>query len=195
MSNRNLAAALLGLGLLTACGDNGTEPPDGIRYFPLTVGDTWTYAPADPIFGDPIEWRVTERAGDTVTIARSMGASHSGPVRLLDHLEEIDLLLDLGGQGPFYRFTMRSSWTHRDPWECDDMSEWTVVEEPDPITTPAGTFFHTVRIERQSAANCTDAGTMMEWWAPDVGLVRWEELNFYAGGPLAYELVSYSVDR
>ena len=34
---------------------------------------------------------------------------------------------------------------------------------------------------------------MVEWWAPNVGLVRWEELNFYAGGPIRFELISYAV--
>ncbi len=193
MSSRNLAAAVLGLGLLTGCGDTGTEPVDGVRYFPLTVGNTWTYAPANPLFGGSFQWQVTAMRGDTVTLARPPGGSQSGPVTLLDRVETVDLLRDGVGPVSLYRFTTGSSWVRHDPWECDDGSQWSAVEEPNPITTPAGTFSHTLRIERRSAANCTDAGTMVEWWAPDVGLVRWEELNFYAGGPLAYELISYSL--
>lgn len=40
---------------------------------------------------------------------------------------------------------------------------------------------------------CDDGPTMVEWWAPGVGLVRWEELNFYAGGPLTFNLVDFDV--
>ncbi len=39
---------------------------------------------------------------------------------------------------------------------------------------------------------CTDAGTTMEWWALGVGLVRWDELNFYAGTPIRFLLVDYA---
>lgn len=106
---------------------------------------------------------------------------------------QVDLLSEEGAPLPFYRFSVGASWIHRDPWECDDGAEFTTVEEPDPIVTPAGTFHDCIRIERRTAANCTDAGTTFEWWAPGVGLVRWEELNFYAGGPVTFNLVDYSV--
>lgn len=187
---RKLAAITLGLGLLTAC-DTGTGPEDEGPYFPLAVGNTWMYAPVDPIFGEAFEWQVTERHGDTVTIARP-GPSHPGPVTVLDGVETIDLLGAEGGQS-LYRFTPGSAWVRHEPWECDDASEWEAFVEPNPITTPAGTFTNTLRIERRTTATCADAGTMVEWWAPGVGLVRWEELNFYAGGPLAFELIGYSV--
>jgi len=42
-------------------------------------------------------------------------------------------------------------------------------------------------------SNCADAGTMVEWWAPGVGLVRWDELNYYAGGPITIYLKSYKI--
>jgi hypothetical protein len=194
MSIRNLAIAVLGIGLLTGCADDGTGPDPDARYLPLAVGNTWTYAPADPQFGDPVEWRVTARSGDTVTLSRPPGASHSGTVTVVDRVEAIDLLRDGTDAGTMVRFVAGSAWLRPDPWECDDGAEWAAVEETNPIETPAGTFVNTLRIERRTPASCTDAGTMMEWWAPGVGLVRWEELNFYAGGPVAFELVSYSVD-
>jgi len=191
MSIRSLAIAVLGLGLLTGCGENGTGPDPDTRYLPLEVGNAWTYAPADSQFGDSFVWHVTARSGDTATLARPSGASHSGTVTLVDHVASIDLLGE--GAGTMVRFVAGSTWIRRDPWECDDGSEWAAVAETNPIETPAGTFTNTLRLERRTAANCTDAGTMMEWWAPGVGLVRWEELNFYAGGPVAFELVGYSV--
>lgn len=193
MSARWITTTVCVIGLLTGCGDTGTDPPGIRHYFPLTVGNTWTYAPEDPIYGQPFEWRVAGRQQDTVQLERPAGASHPGPVTLLDGGIRIDLLA--GGEvAPFLRFTVGATWEHRDPWECDDGATFTALVEPDPIVTPAGTFTGTIRIERQTTASCADAGTMMEWWASGVGLVRWDELNFYAGGPLSYLLVSYSAE-
>jgi hypothetical protein len=192
MRMRHITLVVLGVGCLSGC--KTTTEPDGPRFFPLAVGNTWTYAPQNPMYGQSFEWRVTERRGDTVSLARPAGASHPGPVTLLDRTEAVDLRLTTEGFVAFYRFTLGASWVHRDPWECDDASTFTVVAEPDAVVTPAGTFTDCIRIERRTTASCTDAGTTMEWWAPGVGLVRWEELNFYAGGPLTYDLVDYSVD-
>ena len=127
-------------------------------------------------------------------LARPSGGSHPGPVRLLDRFDRIDLLLGDESPVPFYRFSAGASWEHRDSWECDDGPTLVVLEEPSPIVTPAGTFSQTIHIERQTPATCADAGTTKEWWAPNVGLVQWEELNFYAGGPLTFYLTDYDVD-
>lgn len=178
--------------LLAACADSGTAPTEPDPWFPLAQGATWTYAPVDELFGEPFRWRVTDVAGDTVVLDRPAGASHPGPVILIDGGDAIDLVLPGGDVGTFYRFGRDDPWVHRDPWECDDGSTWLVVPEDDPVVTPAGTFRETIRVERRSTANCTDAGTMMEWWAPGVGLVRWEELNAYARGPLVFELTNWS---
>jgi len=112
---------------------------------------------------------------------------------MLDRHNEIDVLFGNQGAVPFYRFTVGAMWVHRDTWECDDSSGLVAVAEPNPIITPAGTFTRCVRIERRTAIPCADAGTVVEWWAPDVGLVRWDELNFYVSGPLTIYLKSYSV--
>lgn len=188
-------SVVLAILLLTACGDAPTGPEESVRYFPLTLGDTWSYAPEDPSFGDTVEWRVTERIGDTVTVLRPPGPSHPGPITLIDGVDVIDLLLPGREKRPFYRFIGDGTWVHHDPWECDDGSTWIAMEEPEPIATPAGTFEHTLRLERRTAATCSDAGTMVEWWAPEVGLVRWDELNFFAGGPITFELVTWSVEE
>lgn len=183
----------LGLGALAGCGDSVTEPDGSRDYFPAAVGNQWTYAPADPWFGPPFQWQVTERRGDTVRVARPPLGSHPGPVTLVRRGDGIDLLVE-DGAAPHARFNTGAWWVRRDPWDCDDGAAFVAVAEPDSVVTPAGTFRDCVRVERRTAATCTDAGTMVEWWAPDVGLVRWDELNFYAGGPLRFELVSYSVD-
>jgi hypothetical protein len=114
-------------------------------------------------------------------------------VSLLDETATVRLFLQDVGFEDLYSFSPGASWTRRDPWECDDGSEWVAVQETEPVETPAGTFHDVLRLERRSQATCSDAGTMYEWWARGVGLVRWEELNFYAGGPLTFPLTSDSV--
>jgi hypothetical protein len=192
MWSRGAAIALVSATLL-ACGDGGTEPEALDPYFPLEVGNSWTYAPEDPFFGEPFEWRVSARSGDTTTVERPPLGSHSGPVRILDYTDSLKLLGPGQEALPFYRFTLGDAWAHRDPWECDDQSEFLSVPETEPVVTPAGTFTGALRIERQTTSICADAGTIREWWVRGVGLVQWEELNFYAGGPLTFSLVSYSV--
>ena len=182
------------LALSTGCGETSTAPRSDLQFFPLAVGNTWEYAPDDPTFGESFEWIVTDRRGDTVELLRPRGGSHPGAVTLMDHVSRVDLLLDGERSAPFYRFTPGASWVHRDPWECDDDATVLAVEEPNTVVTPAGAFAHCLRVERRTPASCTDAGTMEEWWAPGVGLVQWEELNFYAGGPVTFRLVGYTVE-
>lgn len=189
-----IALTALSIGLVAGCGGPSTGPAPAPDYFPLAVGNRWTYAPEDPFFGDPFEWRVTGRAGASVTLARPAGGSHPGPVTLRDGRERIDLLLGDEGYVPLYRFAAGATWVRRDPWACDDGAIWAAEVEPGPVTTPAGTFRDCLRLVRRTPATCEDAGTMREWWAPDVGLVKWEELNFFAGGPLSFLLVDYDVE-
>lgn len=180
------------LPLLHGCSDS-TGPEETPEYFPLTEGNQWTYAPQDPQLGQAFLWEVSGRQGDTVTLSRPPAGSHPGPVTLLDQGRAVRLSRGNAEFGDHYRFAPGESWIRHDPWECDDGSEWVAVAETEAIETPAGTFTNTLRLERRTEANCADAGTMYEWWAPGVGLVRWEELNFYAGGPLTFNLISFSV--
>jgi hypothetical protein len=179
-------AALL---LVAACDTTGTDPSPPEPFVSLTPGRSWTYAFADPRFGSTFRWEVTARAGDTVWMARSWEGSHAGDIVLLEAPMGLDLLTrDAAAPGSFVRFAPGEAWTHHDPWECDDGAGFVAFAEDEPVTTPAGTFEGTVRVERRTDFPCTDAGTSVEWWAPGVGLVRWEEMNFWAGGPVVVHL-------
>ena len=178
------------------CNEKNVDPPtiQTQKYFPLEVGNTWTYVSEDTLLGLPFQWDVTYRAGDAVILNRQFpSGSHGGKITMIDHGNEIDILLSSQKAFPFYRFNIGEMWTHRDTWECDDSSSWATVKEPNTIVTPAGTFSNCIRIERRSAAVCADAGTTFEWWAPGVGLVKWDELNSYVGGPLTIYLKSYKI--
>jgi hypothetical protein len=188
---------IFGLFLLSpGCKDESTNPITNKTpvYFPLSLGNTWTYAPADTFYGLPFEWEVTERQGDTATLVRPVRPGHSGTIRLLENENNIDIILN-NQNLPNYRFKESEMWVHRDNWECDDSASYIVIKETDTIITPAGKFTDCLRIERRSSIPCLDAGTIVEWWAPNVGLVRWDEMNFYVGGPLIIYLVDYNVNK
>ena len=185
----------LGVALLAiaACDSTGTDPSAPEPFVSLTPGQSWTYAFADPRFGGTLRWEVTARVGDTVWVARQWAGSHAGDIVLLEDRTGLDLLASAspggpGAPGAFVRFTPGAAWTHHDPWECDHGARFVAVAEAEPVTTPAGTFEGTVRVERRTEFPCTDAGTSVEWWARGVGLVRWEEMNFWAGGPVVVHL-------
>ncbi len=183
--------------LQTGCDETNTNSTTEQTplYFPLDLGNSWTYAPADTFFGQPFTWEVTYRNGDTATLNRQYPfGSHGGTLTLIDRRNEIDIILDSNASALFYRFKIGEIWDHRDPWECDDSSRWVFTYELNPIITPAGKFYNCIRLERKSAIPCADAGTIVEWWAPGVGLVRWDELNYYVGGPLTIYLKSHSVN-
>ncbi len=161
-------------------------------YFPLEAGNTWTYAPEDPWYGTSFSWKVIERTGDLVTLERPPGATHDGTVILRDRSSEIDIRPPEKDFLLFYRFDSDTKWIHHEISECDKRMEVAVLLEEDPVVTPAGVFHNCLRIERREGTPCPDNGTMVEWFAPGVGLVKWEELNFFAGGPITIWLEELS---
>ena len=88
---RHICLAAAGLACLAGCDDAGTGPGESVQYFPLSIGNHWTYAPENPVFGDPFDWTVIQRELDTVTLDRPPGGSHPGPVVLLDHGDDVDI--------------------------------------------------------------------------------------------------------
>jgi hypothetical protein len=200
MFNRNFfiaVFAICGIFLFqNGCNENSTTPETepSLSYFPLELGNAWVYTPEDTIFGLPFQWNVTYRNKDTVIVDRQFTfGSHGGILKLIDHRRAIDIVINNHQASSFYLFILDSVWNRRDLWECDDSSQWSFVKETNPIVTPAGTFSNCIRLERKSNLICADAGTMVEWWAPGVGLVRWDELNYYAGGPITIYLKRYKI--
>jgi len=58
------------------------------------------------------------------------------------------------------------------------------------VTTPAGEFHHSVRIDFQTS--CADAGVTSVWFAPNVGVVKWGALNI--AGPVDHLLWSGTIN-
>jgi len=154
-------------------------------YFPLELGNYWVYSK----YAENIQWTVTHKEGD---IAHLDVGSFLDTIILRDRGEEIDVEIDEGEWGLYYRFVQGSMWIHRDVWECDDSTLLEVSLEPDSVVTPAGVFHNCLRMERLAYSPCMDAGTMVLWWAKNIGLVKWEEITI--AGPVTVELIEYSLE-
>ncbi len=144
------------------------------RYFPLEVGNRWTYVVEHEFFTGMRDVTVhAEEDGLFVVRTRADGADMV--VRLRANGNEIDIELEGEGLVPNYRFE-EDSWLHRDRSKCDDNATVTVVARDEVVATPAGVFTDCLKLV--FLGSCDDAGTLAQWWAPEVGLVKSEEDNF-----------------
>lgn len=145
------------------------------QYFPLEVGNRWTYDIEHHLFtGDREVWVEAEEDGLFVVRTRSSGPGGSGIVRL--SAQDGDIFIELPEEGlvPYYLFG-EDSWAHRDLFECDNATV-TVEARDEVVETPAGVFTDCLRLAFRGP--CADAGLIAQWWAPDVGLVKSVEDNF-----------------
>ena len=183
MTMETLGRAALLIGLLLVCSAQSAFPGD--QYFPLGPGSRWEYVTEDAMFSGKQEVSVQGRDGNRVQL--SLGYTE---VVLEDRGDEIDIELEGEGFVPYYRFG-EGSWTHRDPFSCDDNRMVQITDREAVVETPAGRFTDCLRIEYSGHTLCSDAGTFVEWWAPGVGRVKWQEDNF--AGPVTWVLQDYTV--
>jgi hypothetical protein len=153
------------------------------RYFPLDPGNTWTYS--SDIFGGTAVNSVLEV--DETGVARFARRGDFEILRLVESGDDVDIELPEEDLVPFYRFG-EDRFTHRDTFTCTDGTVVTVGSRQDTVKTPAGVFEGCIRLE-YGLGPCSDAGLEVEWFAPDVGLVRWAEQNIV--GSVTWTLVSF----
>jgi hypothetical protein len=153
-------------------------------WFPLETGNRWTYSEGAQDGFERIV-TVTGQEGDLFVVdfeGTEVRLGYAGQDGVdLQHPEE--------GLVPYYRFD-QDSWTHRDFRSCDDNRMMTIVSRDETVDTPAGQFTGCIRIEYGAGTGCADAGTAVEWWAPDVGRVQWVEDSFI--GPRTWMLIDFS---
>jgi hypothetical protein len=100
-----------------------------------------------------------------------------------------EILIELAGEGmvTYHRFA-EESWVHRDAVGCDDEAMVNVAARDEVVDTPAGSFSGCLKLVFQG--HCFDGGTLAQWWAPEVGMVKSEEN--YLFGPVAWVLNEFS---
>ncbi|MBI4603058.1 MAG: hypothetical protein HY721_13960 [Planctomycetes bacterium] len=152
------------------------------RYFPLDPGNRWTYGSENGI-------------GGTRTVTVLGYDQTSGLIRVdfgyqealvQERQSDIDILIEGEGLAPYYRFD-EAVWRHRDLNDCDDGVDMKAAGVED-VETPARLYLGCLRIE-YSGTPCADAGTSIEWWAPEVGRVKWVEDSI--AGPRAWVLLKF----
>jgi hypothetical protein len=153
-------------------------------WFPLEPGLRWTYGEE---VRDGIDRVVTVEGQDGDLFA--VDFEGTDVLLGLAGTDAIDLQVPEEGLVPYYRFG-QDSWTHRDFRECDNNRTMTVVSRDETVDTPFGQFTGCIKIEYGSDTICADAGTAVEWWARDVGRVKWVENSFI--GPREYVLKDFS---
>jgi hypothetical protein len=194
-----------GLAVLSALLPAGASAQGHVRtnlgagsYFPLRVGNSWTYQRSGP--GAVTEWTATVASRQTPPRAFPyfvLSGYFPGP----DHEVRAD---------PFGTVTEESSGYRDFLWYllgAREGTSWTIQLTPSPLASPipgclsdsrltlasrgetvqvqAGEFAGVVRVDWKSP--CMDAGITSEWFAPGVGLIRRQETSI--AGPVTSELV------
>jgi hypothetical protein len=166
-------------------------------FWPWKVGNYWVYQRAQsaswPATGPLWRSEVVAAGGDTAVIVESSLASawtDTTVLRRRGHV--VDWRRSPTTWAWNYRFNAGSAWTHQDRELCNDGARWVAQLEEDSIVTPAGTFDGCLRIQPGPYSNvCSDAGTLRQWWAPGVGLVRRIEDNVF--GAQVFELAEFGI--
>jgi len=157
--------------------------------FPLAVGMTWTYG------GSPMEMARTIRIPDAreaedgaIYLWEGVQGTHA--VRKADGGKVMELrgetwglLFDLGAEEG-------ASWTIEGADNLMEGTVVTVVSRSAEVSVPYGRFDACVYLKLAPDPGLRDAGVLGMWFAPGVGLVKWEELTF--AGAQTYELANFA---
>ncbi len=152
------------------------------RFFPLDPGNEWTYVEEGRPAAEEFVVKVTGIEDGVTTVDFGGFAT----ARIKDRQAELDI--EIGGEGflTYYRF-YEDSFVHRDINGCNDNRKLVVVSRDEKVETPAGTFTGCLRLE-YSGGHCADAGGESEWWALEVGRVKFVEQSIM--GPRTHVLRS-----
>ena len=152
---------------------------DSPRYFPLEPGTVWKYS-NDRFTQSMVERKVVGIDEDGFVIFDN---GHFA-VRFEDELDVIRIEIPDEGFQLYYDF-QDFEWTRRSVDHCADGATAIINSRNETVETPAGTFTECIKVE-YLGSQCADAGLIAEWFAPEVGLVKWQELNFV--GVVTWEL-------
>ena len=150
-------------------------------YFPLEKGNFWIYTPNRN--SETFRTDVIRRTGNVVEVM-----SKQYTTIYSDRGSEIDIQLPKEGFLLFRRFIPNSTWDYQGVSNCNN-GPVAVDTAKEPIVTRAGNFEKCLHLRFSKA--CSDGGLVEEWWAPNVGLVKWTQDNI--AGLLTFELSEYGL--
>ena len=167
----------------------GAAPPvPPPRYLPLDLDNHWAYVSEerpDPLFAREVT--VVEREGDLVKVAYGEDI-----VTLRDVFNAPEIETGDAGFKTFYLFD-ELTFLHHDFQDCEDERTMLIASRDDVVETPLDIYHGCLRIEYQDSGVCADAGRAVEWWAPEVGLVKWSEQSFI--GPRSWVLSVFNQEK
>jgi len=178
--------------LLLGCASVNAQAQD---YFPQQLDNRWTYIKTGPAqsrttWSNRIikykngRWHHSNFWGDG--IERKLTEDEEGNVSEVTNSSEPHLWYKLSAKGS-------ESWSlslTRGGPPCVDQSLLTIVSNNETVEVPAGRFTNCIKIRFSN--RCADAGVVFQWFAPDVGLVKQEELSI--AGTIVSELQSAKVN-
>lgn len=160
------------------------------NYFPQQVGDEREYRKTRTAIGSEVQWTDRILASDgrffqhsnywgdgisrwlrVTSTSKVVEQTNRKPILWykLGASEEREWTIDLNSGGP----------------SCVDGALVKIVSTKETVIVPAGTFQNCLKLEFHS--NCSDAGLINQWFAPEIGLVKQTEDSIL--GPVTSELV------
>ena len=182
MNSRNLTRTLSALLLFAAAGSAHAQLPPRSRalqirqaanYFPLTVGNSWTYTMEGRAASGSVTVDVTEsvEAAGREYFRLEGFTPRPALVRLDDQGRLLEFRPDSGNARLWYHFGAAegTAWMSELPHPCLGAAE--LASRGARVEVPAGNFVDALVI-RYGATNCADAGIREEVFAPNIGLLR-----------------------
>ena len=164
-----IAAPVAALALSFACAHRAPAPPaaDAAAYFPLAVGNEWTYADESPALppgssGGERKIRIVERTGDGYFRDTERGELRADGGCVHDRLRR--LLCGPVAAGTQWSSVVAASSTER----------FEIASVGEEVQTPAGRFGGCVRVRAHNRANAATDYVIETTYAPGVGPVKLE---------------------
>jgi hypothetical protein len=158
-------------------------------YWPLAVGNTWTYNETTPrLFGSgPLEIRVVgEETHDRRRYFRVVEMfGREALLRMTSSGQLVEWLPEQGLEQTWYEFNLPvgGSWQPRNGDECSGRAE--IASRKASVEVPAGTYSDALAVG-YGPSPCADAGVSEEAFARGVGLLRRSIITI--AGPRTFEL-------
>ena len=182
MYSRSLTWPLVTVVLLGAAGLARAQLPPRSRalqlhrpanYFPLTVGNSWTYTTEGRAASGTVTVRVTESVETAGQQYFRLEGFTLQPalVRVDSHGRLLEFRPDSGTEHLWYDFgaATGTTWMPELPHPCLGAAK--LASRGSGVEVPAGDF-DDVLVIRYGTTNCADAGIQEEVFAPNVGLIR-----------------------
>ena len=158
-------------------------------YFPLKVGNSWTYSPQ--LEQSITDIKITEYG---VYFVFSM---YNYENRMFKKDSNSNVIEYKNGQVRlWYKFSALEgeSWIIQDSDGSDLMNNCvvTLISKNERVSVPAGTFENCVKFNF-NCPDVEDAGLISEWFAPGIGCIKRITQSF--AGPRTYELKDYKIQE